>query len=370
VPKVLSQFLSSMTLIEETGLSPQHFLREDRKGDKNNFAFNSLYYKNVAKYDKRMTIDMTRKRDKTYGQFPSNCHLFVLKTVFVYSDSGQKSKKKRYFSHENHVFVSKNTENLIDLSKPEVRPMIDSIDFIAIHSNRLFSQLTIDSNTYSANPLGVYDQKTALWSEGKDSIDDIPVPKTTIQFHSMKDQNTNETIGPNRAPTREQHIFDKTQEFNAYLRDNERDVKKWLKFIEFQDKCVEPTDPTKDKIDGKTIESVIWEKKLSICQKGLSFNSKSIELLLCRLEIVSNVWEFEKMMKEWKQLAFLYPNSMEMWRKYIEFSHKNITHFQSSKTLKFYEKCVNILSKMLEKTLKSDSPPENLEQELVSILSS
>ncbi len=90
VPKVLSQFLSSMTLIEETGLSPEHFLREDRKGDKNNFAFNSLYYKNVAKYDKRMTIDMTRKRDKTYGQFPSNCHLFVLKTVFVYSDSGQK----------------------------------------------------------------------------------------------------------------------------------------------------------------------------------------------------------------------------------------------------------------------------------------
>ena len=106
----------------------------------------------------------------------------------------------------------------------------------------------------------------------------------------MKDQNKIETIGPNRAPTREQHIFDKTKEFNAYLRDNERDVKNWLKFIEFRDKCVEPTDPTKEKIDGKPIESVIWEKKLSICEKGLSFNPKSIELLLCRLEIVSNVW--------------------------------------------------------------------------------
>jgi len=151
------------------------------------------------------------------------------------------------------------------------------------------------------------------------------------------------------------------------LRDNETDVQKWLEFIAFQDKAIVSEN---DKIEGKSIEIVVSEKKLSVCEKALKSNPKSIELLLCRLEILSNMWEFERVDKEWKKLAFLYPNSMDLWRKYLRFSRQNITYFTTNKTIKIYQKCISILSQMLEKTFQSHSPPEDLEKEIVSIISS
>ncbi|CAG2165334.1 unnamed protein product [Oppiella nova] len=352
----LSQFLSNKTFIEETGLSPQNAYRIDTKRDKNNLAFNSLYYKNVAIYEKNKTINISkRKRDPKDD-----------------SAKSRKNKKMRYFSHENRVLLKKGLQEMTDLSKPEMRPMREPLEFIAINANQPFSQLLSATTQSTNNPLGVYDAKTALWSEGKGSLDEIPLPETTITFQSMKDKSLkNEPmIGVNRCPTREQYIYDKTQEMNAYLRDNETDVEKWLQLIAFQDKCVETTDSDKDKIDGKTFDVFIAEKKLAICEKALTFNPKSIDLLLCRLEIVSNIWESDKVFKEWKRLVFLYPNSMQMWRKYLLFSHQNITQFKASKTLKIYEKCVQMLSKMLEKTFISHTPPEDLEIQLLSILSS
>jgi tetratricopeptide (TPR) repeat protein len=151
------------------------------------------------------------------------------------------------------------------------------------------------------------------------------------------------------------------------LRDNETDVQKWLEFIAFQDKAIVSEN---DKIQGKSIEIVVSEKKLSVCEKALKSNPKSIELLLCRLEILSNMWEFERVDKEWKKLTFLYPNSMDLWRKYLRFSRQNITYFTTNKTIKIYQKCISILSQMLEKTFQSHSPPEDLEKEIVSIISS
>ncbi|CAG2119140.1 unnamed protein product, partial [Medioppia subpectinata] len=318
----ISQLLAKKTFIEETGLSPQNAYRIDTKRDSNNLAFNSLYYKNVANYEKNKTINISkRKRDQNDD-----------------SVKNHKKKKMRYFSLENLILMKKSLKESTDLSKPVMRPMKEALDFIAIKANQPFSQLlTIQSNTNPSNPLGVYDTKTALWSEGKGCLDDIPIPESSLKFQSMKDKTSkNETIGANRCPTRQQYIYDKTQEFNAYLRDNELDVEKWLQFIAFQDKCVETTDHLKDKIDGKTYDVFINEKKLSICEKALSFNSQSIDLLLCRLEIVSNIWDFDKVVKEWK----------------------------------LYEKCIEMLSKMLEKTFISHSPPKDLERELVLILSS
>ena len=343
----LAKFLSNKTFIEETGLTPEHAYRVDTNRDKNNLIFDSLYFKNVAKYDKHKTINLAkRKRSKN-------------------DESGPKAKKKRYFSHENKALLSKSAEKV----KPEVTS-ICGFDFIPIQSNQPFSHLSANTKTNASNPLGVYDKNTALWSEGKGPSNESSEPQSSIKFKSMKDENSETSIGPNRAPTREQMIYEKTEEFNAYLKDNEADIEKWLKFIAFQDKCVEPVNTSKDKVEGKSLDIYVSEKKLAICERALTYNPKSIDLLLCRLEIVTNIWEYDNVVKEWKRLTFVFPNSMKVWRKYIEFTHHNITNFSVSKTLKVYEKCVQTLSKMQEKTFQSHRPPENLEQELVSILSS
>jgi len=94
----------------------------------------------------------------------------------------------RYFSHENRVLLKKGLQEMTDLSKPEMRPMREPLEFIAINANQPFSQLLSARTQSTSNPLGVYDTKTALWSEGKGSLDEIPLPETTITFQSMKDK--------------------------------------------------------------------------------------------------------------------------------------------------------------------------------------
>ncbi|CAG2106615.1 unnamed protein product, partial [Medioppia subpectinata] len=125
------------------------------------------------------------------------------KGLDFYSVKNHKKKKMRYFSLENLLLLKKSLKESTDLSKPVMRPMREALDFIAIKANQPFSQLlTIQSNTNPSNPLGVYDTKTALWSEGKGGLDDIPIPESSLKCQLMKDKTyKNETIGANRCPT-------------------------------------------------------------------------------------------------------------------------------------------------------------------------
>lgn len=74
-------------------------------------------------------------------------------------------------------------KDVIDLSKPESAPIKGSVNFIAINK-QAFNEVLMQSNSAS-NPLGVYDLKTSLYSEGKGKIEDIPLPQSTIKFKSM-----------------------------------------------------------------------------------------------------------------------------------------------------------------------------------------
>lgn len=173
--------------------------------------------------------------------------------------------------------------------------------------------------------------------------------------------------GPHLAPTQEQIIHNRTEGFNRYLRDNEHDVNKWLEFISFQDETISSD---REKVEGKSKDVVLLDKKLSVCEKALQYNPKSIALLLERMAIITNLWEYEKINSEWTKLTFLYPNEMRIWHEYILFSRTQISHFSVSKTCKIYKKCITILDQMLEGTFKSHAPPENLERELIDIISS
>jgi len=77
-------------------------------------------------------------------------------------------------------------EDIIDFSKPEMAPIKGSVNFIAINKQP-FNEVSIQSNS-SSNPLGVYDLKTSLYSEGKGKLDEIPLPPTTIKFTSMNNK--------------------------------------------------------------------------------------------------------------------------------------------------------------------------------------
>ncbi len=90
----------------------------------------------------------------------------------------------RYFSLENQALMKK--EEIIDLSKPELPPIKGSVNFIAINKQP-FNEVSIQSNS-SSNPLGVYDLKTSLYSEGKGKLDEIPLPQSSIKFVSMNDK--------------------------------------------------------------------------------------------------------------------------------------------------------------------------------------
>lgn len=333
--KGIYESLKKKIFIEDTGLAPEHAFIVDPRPDKNNFAFKSLYNLHVAKYERTFNIckdEVKRKKKLT--------------------------KNTRYYFTKAIKYLNEN-KNVFDYSKPKQR--FKQEPFIPVENNKLSSV-----KCSSANPLGVYDAATTLYIQGK-GLDEAASSRAAIEFTFMKSdagtESDQRTVGPPIAPTTEQIIYNKTQEFNKWLRENPSDIDKWIEFVNFQDEL------SSEKIDGK-LEVAVWEKKLSVIEKALESNPKCVRLSIEKLKILANLWEPDKVNSEWKQLTFIYPNSILVWYSHIQFSKTQISYFSQSKTSKIYQKLISIMNKMNEGTFMSHSPPERLPSEMIAVITS
>jgi hypothetical protein len=83
-----------------------------------------------------------------------------------------------------------------------------------------------------------------------------------------------------------ERLTQRTKEFNQSLRENPKDVQKWLDFVKFQDEFHRVL-PRQQKSIGATTE-----KKLSIFEKGLEANPNNEQLLLGYLSYGQLIWEY------------------------------------------------------------------------------
>lgn len=309
--KSIYEALAKKIFLEETGLAPERAFRKDKKSDRNNLAFTTLYRLHVPKYHENSCIVAYSVKSLT---------------------KRKKLKSARFFDKKSAPELPANP---IDMSRSRLElPPTTDVEYIPIESSPLDASVkqTRDSNTQ------------------------------TIKFSSMADDDASEKRQAYPVkPSQEQLVYNKTQEYNDHLRKHPHDIEKWLEFVNFQDKVNLLTN--KEDVNS----SAVAEKKLSIFEKALESNPKCAELLIRRLQTAKSVWSAEQISSEWKKLSFLYPNNTDIWLNYLNFARSHLTYFTTQKVLKIYSKCFGTLIKIVTGEFQTHRANQDLENKMVDI---
>lgn len=295
--KSVYEELKKKTFIEETGLSAERAFRIDNKPDKNNLAFDSLYRLHVPLYSSKQCY-----------------HLDASVRIEKKKKKAQKDLDQRYFNHRISSYVTK----------------VKFVHLLSQHTSEDFISLSAapdDTECPSDEPM----------------VTDPPVDDKSLRFASFTISEP-EKVQPSVKPSVQQLNHDKTQYYNEYLRNHPTDIEKWMEFIKFQEKLHHDSSSDKNENHSKAI----LEKKLSIIEKAIHSNPKSLNLMIQRLEMVKNIWEPERVSDEWKRMIFLYPQHKEIWIKYISFVQNHLTYFSTSKVIRIYTRCFGTLNRILE----------------------
>ena len=296
-----SSELSKKVFLEESGLRPEKAIRVDRNPDLNNLAFSSLYRLHAANYSKRDCFVFSSVKTKSELKAPKHkITRYFKKTVYDQCLPCLPDKKEQVF--------------LDVIAVAEDVPLIDLSD---------------------------------------DTLDE-----PEMQFRSLKDDSHKTNL--TQPKSNDQYLYDRTIEFNEYLRNNPHDVQKWLEFLSFQ-----------DQVFRKDSESAsVVEKKVSIIEKAIEKNQSSLELLMKRLDLVKDVWEPDSLDKEWKKLTFVYNNKTSVWRGYIDFVQSHLTFFSVSRVVKIYAKYFKSINTLLERNVSNIQEYSDLEREVIEMSSS
>lgn len=324
-----TQQANRSVFIEETGLKPDRAFRIDRTSDRNNLAFESVYYLLVPKYNKKKCLKSRRVRE-----------LLASKST---------KTSDRYFTAKR--FDDDGVENL----KPNVDPK-SLEDYVPLKSSVSNPKISLNSTNLFGSLSTIHDEATSLYVKGKG------IPQAEEEY--------NHSPSPDSKQSKFTSIFDseladKTKYFNKHLRDNPHDIDTWLKLIKYQEDCFvwEPA-----KTADKSKEIILNEKKLSIIEKAIDQNPKCLQLKLERLNILRHILSADEIDKEWKKLTFVYPNNPSVWQNYFTFLMSHVSYFTVSRMVKAFQKCLDVFENMIEGSFQSHKPPPNLELETLNIV--
>ena len=202
------------------------------------------------------------------------------------------------------------------------------------------------------NPLGIYDSSTALYIQGN-HIANSDVPP------AVRD--------------REFEISHQTALFNEKLRENPHDIDLWLSFIDHQNiasfSVIEEdanSSKKKPKNHGRSLHPrALLERKMAILDKAIERNQKSIKLLTARLNIAAEYWDLSAMHQEWRNVLFVNPMSIELWKEYLNFIEFSFEGFTVAQVLKAYASCMQKLIQMQQPSFAAHQRPENLEDFMI-----
>ncbi|KAI4568516.1 hypothetical protein MJT46_008314 [Ovis ammon polii x Ovis aries] len=296
--------------------------RMDKKPDPANWEYKSLYRGDVARYK--------RKGDSCLGLNPKKQCI---------SWEGTSTEKRRSRKHVERYFTKKsvglmNVEGLA-VSRQPGAPSSEPLSFIPVKG--------VDDAAPPAtswlNPLGIYDQATTQWLQGRGPSEQESRP-------------------PDSQPDREGALLKaRVEEFNRKVRENPRDTELWMAFVAFQDEvmrspglyAVEEGEPETRKRSLR----LVLEKKLAVLERAIESNPSSVDLKLAKLKLCTEFWEPTTLLKEWQKLIFLHPNNTALWQKYLLFCQSQFSTFSVSKIQSLYGKCLSTLSAVRDGSIVS-----------------
>ena len=180
-------------------------------------------------------------------------------------------------------------------------------------------------------------------------------------------------------------IHTKTREFNARLRETPHDVNLWLEYVAFQDIALGNSDFISKKQDGgendkrkdKKAESArnvllrnkaVIEKKLSILKTASEQNPKSILLAVERLKLSKEIYDNETLDRQWKELIYMFPDKIAVWKHYLSFVGSHFTTFSVTKMARSYKNFFLKLKLMYGEGSKNFLQPSSPNDEQISTL--
>ena len=79
------------------------------------------------------------------------------------------------------------------------------------------------------------------------------------------------------------------------------------------------------------------ERKLAICKSAIEKNTRSIELAVKRLELSRDLFDSKTLDQQWKELIFVYPENLDLWKRYLLFVQTHYIRFSVTDTIKAYK---------------------------------
>ncbi|XP_045026385.1 nuclear exosome regulator NRDE2 [Daphnia magna] len=280
---------------------------EDLKGDKNNYAFPYMYFKNVARHQRMKGVLGVQHFSKR--------------------SSLNKSKPHRYFGKNALRRLTKiaNTQPLQPLCT-------------------------------ETNPLGIYDSSTALYIQGRKAERTNDEQTQGIKELEMSRQTAlfNEKLRENPHNVNLWLSFIEHQNSASFsLMENDSDI----------------SQSQHKKLGRNLHRRAQLERKVAILDKAIEHNPKSVKLLTARLNIVAEYWDVSTLHQEWRNVLFLNPVSIELWNEYLNFIENNFEGFSVALALKTYASCFQKLLQMQQPSFASHQRPAHLEEFIIDIAS-
>jgi hypothetical protein len=332
--------------IEESGLLPEKAYRLDKKGDRSNWQYGSLYRLDVANYKRYY-------RELCLG----------LSDVDWDDDTEQtKGKKKR-----------KKRSNIEGrYCAPEAVAI--EVD-VAIKRFQIRSGASKQDEPMQLNVIGLktFQVDDYLPLPADDEQEESSTPITSLVLLSSGQPaavSRNQSSDEQQAISIAERNTHKTKFFNETLRDNPTNVEMWLKYANFQ--AVEGVWQTET--EGSTVSTATKDKrvaaaerKIAILEKALMKNARSAVLLKEHLSTCSLVWDHQQLAERWKDVVFKNPNSCQLWVSYLQFVQSRFSTFSVKSVQSLYNRCFTTLTNIFEGTMKSHAPEEETENTLLDI---
>ncbi|XP_032819937.2 nuclear exosome regulator NRDE2 [Petromyzon marinus] len=336
---------------------------QDSKPDIANLQYMSLYRAHVARYRRKgkSCLGLLTGRQAVEWQTPG---------------SGKKHHRKRqgggvcdgrYFSPNSvaATAAAMEEEEARTVAPRDPAPPPTPGEFLPLKSAPA-GDATERAARELVNPLGVYDDSTTLWLQGKGT---------------EGDGTREDSSGITALSARERRLRDRVEQLNRAVREDPGDVASWLALARLQDELARDASSLLLMIDGgggstggggteksrKVAERAVLEKKLSVLERGVESNPSSMALRLARLELGRDLWESGRLAGEWKKLSFLHPNDPELWRQYLLFAQSQYATFGVSRVNATYGKSLATLSGVVDGTLVSHPLLPNTESAMLDI---
>ncbi|XP_041928788.1 nuclear exosome regulator NRDE2 isoform X1 [Alosa sapidissima] len=335
------------------------FFCVDRKADPANWQYKSLYRGDVARYK--------RKGSSSLG--------LDARSQAVSWDEPAGQEKKRAAPRRTERYYSSQARQLLRSDALPSRPPAPGgsaeepggTSFIPLPSLSAEQEAsaTAKGSCSWVNPLGVYDAGTALWLEGKGQA---PAP------HQEKGGEERKS-----ADTPEARLTARVEELNRRVRENPTDTEGWLEFIRFQDEFAASGaglggggggggGGEADAAEHRRVSTrAVLEKKLAVCERAVQSNPGCVALQLARLSVCRELWEPAALLKEWKKLVFLHPNSASLWRRYLRFCQGHFGSFAVTKASAAYGKCLTTLAACDDGSMLSHPALPGAEEDMLDI---